>query len=67
MEDVDTVFNQALAAGAICKDNIEVKDQFYRDRSGKLTDHFGHIWTIMTHKEDLTFEEMQKRMGEMFC
>ena len=66
VEDVDAVFAQALAAGAICKDNMEVKDQFYGDRSGSLTDPYGHIWTIMTHKEDVTFEEMQKRADEMF-
>ncbi len=66
VEDVDAVFAQTLAAGASTKENMEVKDQFYGDRSGTLTDPYGHIWTIMTHKEDLTFKEMQKRMDEMF-
>jgi PhnB protein len=60
VEDVDTVYNQALAAGG-----TEVKalqDQFYGDRSGTLTDPFGHVWTVATHKEDVTEEEMAKRM-----
>jgi PhnB protein len=43
-----------------------VKDQFYGDRSGSVTDPFGHKWTVMTHKEDVSFEEMQKRANAMF-
>jgi len=64
VEDVDAVFAQALAAGATTK--MEVEDQFYGDRMGSLIDPYGHIWSIMTHKEDLTFAEMQKRMDDMF-
>jgi PhnB protein len=59
VEDVDRVFGQALAAGA--KQQRPVKDQFYGDRSGTLQDPFGHVWTVSTHKEDLSPEEMQKR------
>ncbi len=61
VEDVDTVFNRAIAAGAKVKQ--PVKDQFYGDRSGNLVDPFGHVWTIATHKEDLAPEEIQKRAG----
>lgn len=61
VEDVDVVFAQALAAGATVTDEMEVKDQFYGDRTGSVTDPFGHKWAIMTHKEDVSFEEMQKR------
>ena len=64
VEDVDASFAQALAVGATTK--TEVEDQFYGDRMGTLTDPYGHIWTIMTHKEDLTFDEMQQRMDAMF-
>lgn len=64
VEDVDAVFAQAIAAGASIL--REVEDQFYGDRMGSLTDPYGHIWSIMTHKEDLTFDEMQTRMDEMF-
>jgi len=66
VEDVDAVFARALAAGAKVTDGMEVKDQFYGDRTGSVTDPFGHRWTIMTHKEDVSFEEMQKRANVMF-
>ncbi len=66
VEDVDTVFAQALAAGAKDTSNKGVEDQFYGDRSGSLTDPYGHQWTIMTHKEDVSFEEMQKRADALF-
>lgn len=58
--DVDKVFNQAVAAGA--KSTRAVQDQFYGDRSGNLTDPFGHKWTISTHKEDVSEKEMERRM-----
>ena len=59
VQDVDAQFNQAIAAGS--KALRPVQDQFYGDRSGTLTDPFGHVWTIATHKEDVTPEEMRKR------
>jgi PhnB protein len=63
VEDVDTVFNQAVSLGA--KLTREVEDQFYGDRSGNLTDPFGHVWTIATHKEDVSSEEMERRMAAL--
>ncbi|HEV7683630.1 MAG TPA: VOC family protein [Pyrinomonadaceae bacterium] len=59
VDDVDTVFNGAVAAGATVKE--AVSDKFYGDRMGTLIDPFGHIWHVGTHKEDLSVEEMQKR------
>jgi PhnB protein len=59
VDDVDSVFNQAVAAGASVKE--AVSDKFYGDRIGTLTDPFGHVWHISTHKEDVSIEEMQKR------
>src|SRR5439155_581010 len=59
VEDVDARFQQAIAAGA--KALRPVKDQFYGDRSGTLEDPFGHVWSLATHKEDVTPEEMNKR------
>ena len=59
VEDVDAVFNQAVAAGA--KVARPVADQFYGDRTGGVTDPFGHAWYIATHKEDVSSEELQKR------
>lgn len=62
-DDVDTVFNRAVSLGA--KSTRPVQDQFYGDRSGNLTDPFGHVWTIATHKEDVSAEEMGKRMAAL--
>jgi PhnB protein len=59
VENVDTVFNQAVQAGATVKE--AVSDKFYGDRIGSLIDPFGHVWHISTHKEDVSMEEMEKR------
>jgi PhnB protein len=59
--DVDAVYKQAIDAGAT--ELKALQDQFYGDRSGTLTDPFGHVWTIATHKEDVTMEEMNRRMA----
>ena len=59
VEDVDTVFNRAVEAGATVKE--AVSDKFYGDRLGTIVDPFGHVWHISTHKEDISLEEMQKR------
>ena len=61
--DVDAQFAKAVAAGGTVKQAL--KDQFYGDRSGTITDPFGHVWTIATHKEDVSPEEMQRRMAKM--
>ena len=62
VEDVDAVAKQAVAAGA--REVRPVVDQFYGDRSGTFTDPFGHIWTIGTHKEDVSSEELQRRASK---
>jgi PhnB protein len=59
VEDVDAVAPQFVAAGG--KVLRAVQDQFYGDRSGTFEDPFGHQWTIGTHKEDLTPEEIARR------
>jgi PhnB protein len=46
---------------------MTVQDKFYGDRGGSLTDPFGHQWSLMTHKEDVSFEEMQLRSDAMFA
>lgn len=61
--DVDARFAQAVKAGG--KVQRAMQDQFYGDRSGTLEDPFGHIWTIATHVEDVSMEEMEKRMAAM--
>ncbi len=62
VEDVDKLFAQAIAAGG--RERRPVEDQFYGDRNGTLQDPFGHVWTISTHKEDLTQEEVAARMPD---
>jgi PhnB protein len=59
VEDVDKIFNQAVAAGA--KMQRPVENQFYGDRTGGVADPFGHAWYIHTHIEDVPPEEMEKR------
>ena len=66
VDDVDAVFTKALQEGAIAIGGMEVKDQFHGDRMGSLTDPFGHRWSIMTHIEDVSFDELQKRMDALF-
>lgn len=63
LPDVDAIFARALEAGA--NQERPVEDQFYGDRSGTLIDPFGHRWIIATHVEDVTPEEMQRRMEAM--
>jgi len=63
VEDVDAVFKRAVAAGA--KVVREVADQFYGDRSGGITDPFGHGWYIHTHIEDVSPQEIEKRLAAM--
>jgi len=60
---VDAAFARAVAAGA--KAVRPVQDQFYGDRSGTLQDPFGHQWTLATHIEDVSPEEMQRRFETM--
>jgi len=59
-EDVDAAFAKATAAGA--QPAMPVADMFWGDRSGSFEDPHGYIWTIATHKEDLTPEQMNERM-----
>ncbi len=59
VKDVDGVFNRAVAAGA--KVGMPVSDMFWGDRYGQVTDPFGHSWSLATHKEDVSPEELRKR------
>jgi PhnB protein len=60
--DVDTQFAQALAAGGTVVKPLQ--NQFYGDRSGTIKDPFGHLWTISTHVEDVSPEEVARRAAE---
>jgi PhnB protein len=60
VEDADAVIRKAVESGA--KQLHPIKNQFYGDRSGTLLDPFGHMWSVATHIEDVSPEEMRKRM-----
>jgi PhnB protein len=62
VKDADAAFKQAISCGAT--ELLPVKDQFYGDRSGGVTDPFGHIWYIATHIEDVAPEEMTRRAAQ---
>jgi PhnB protein len=64
VEDVDKFFQRALAAGA--RERKPVTDQFYGDRAGQLEDPFGHLWWVATRKEDVSPQEMQRRVDSLF-
>jgi len=65
VEDADALFARALAAGA--KASLPLMDAFWGDRFGKLTDPFGHEWTIATHQHDYTPEEQRKNAEAFFA
>jgi PhnB protein len=65
VENVDSLFNQAVSAGATV--TMPLADQFWGDRYGTVTDPFGHKWSLATHKEDLSPEEMERRGKAAFA
>jgi PhnB protein len=66
VDDCDALFNRAVAAGAKVPPGPmgQLMDQFWGDRTGMFTDPEGYRWTIATHKEDLTPDEIQQRQDE---
>ena len=61
--DVDSTYRRALALGA--KSEREPTDQFYGDRVAAVVDEFGNRWSMATHVEDVSDEEMERRMKAM--
>ena len=61
-EDCDALYKRAVSAGA--KSTMEPADMFWGDRYSKVTDPFGHVWGILTHKEDVSEDEMGRRAQE---
>jgi PhnB protein len=62
VEDVDATFDRAVHAGATVVRALE--DQFYGDRSGQFQDPFGHQWSVATHVEDVSPDEMERRAAQ---
>ncbi len=59
VDDVDALYQKAVSAG--CTATMPLIDQFWGDRYGQVVDPFGHRWSLATHKEDLSAEEVEKR------
>ena len=64
VQDVDAAVAKAVSHGA--KVTAPVSDMFWGDRYGKIQDPFGHAWSLATRKEDLSIEEMGRRMRAEF-
>jgi PhnB protein len=63
VENVDGVVERAVSLGAQLQKPVE--DQFYGDRMGTVVDPFGHVWSVATHKEDVSMEEMSRRAAKL--
>ncbi|HEV2932387.1 MAG TPA: VOC family protein [Streptosporangiaceae bacterium] len=64
VEDVDAVVARAVELGATMK--RAPQDQFYGDRDGFIIDPFGHGWTVATHVEDVSPQELGQRLAALF-
>jgi len=64
VDDCDALFKRAVGAGGKVAAHGEMTDQFWGDRSGTFTDPHGYTWSVATHKEDLTPQEIKKRQDE---
>jgi PhnB protein len=63
VEDVDTVIERAVVAGATVL--LPVKDQFWGDRTGRIIDPSGHVWTIATRIEETSSAERDERWSDI--
>jgi PhnB protein len=63
-EDVDSVWAQAIAAGAA--EIFPLETQFYGDRGGRIRDPFGHTWGLAQHVEDVSPDEMERRVAQFY-
>ena len=64
VDNCDTLYNRAITAGGKVSQMGAMADQFWGDRAGTFTDPHGYSWTIATHKEDLTPDELKQRHVE---
>ena len=65
VENADTLFKRAVKAGANA--TMPIQNMFWGDRYGKVTDPFGHQWSIASHFEDVTLKEMKARAAKAFA
>jgi uncharacterized glyoxalase superfamily protein PhnB len=64
-ENADAVFEKAVKAG--CTVKMPIMDQFWGDRYGQLEDPFGHVWSVATHKQDLTAAQIAENARAAFA
>lgn len=64
-ENIDKIFNDAVAAGATV--TLPLANQFWGDRYGQIKDPFGHFWALGEHVEDVAPAEMERRANEAFA
>jgi len=64
VNDADTVYAQAMSAGA--EEVRAMQDQFWGDRAGTVKDPFGHSWTILSKIEDVSWQEVQERFEQLY-
>lgn len=60
LDDVDTAFERAVAAGAEVE--LPVAEMFWGERYGIVRDPFGHRWSLCTRRERLTPDEVARRV-----
>jgi uncharacterized glyoxalase superfamily protein PhnB len=65
VDNVDALFEQAVAAGA--KVTMPLANQFWGDRYGQVVDPYGHRWSLGMHIEDVTQEESERRFQAMMA
>lgn len=65
VDDMDAVYKRALDAGATS--TMVPADQFWGDRLGAVKDRFGNVWNLATHVEDVSADELQRRMAALFA
>jgi len=65
VENADGIFDRAVKAGA--RSSMPLENMFWGDRYGKFVDPYGHEWGLLTHVEDVSMEEMQRRQKEFMA
>lgn len=65
VQNADEVFNRAVKAGA--HSSMPLDNMFWGDRYGKFVDPYGHEWGVLTHVEDVSMEEMQRRQKDFMA
>jgi PhnB protein len=65
VENADAVYDRAVKAG--CTVKMPIIDQFWGDRCGQVEDPFGHQWTVATHKQDLTKDQIAANARAFFA